>query len=178
MGILSQSVRASRDTYIRLQSSSGFPGHGRSTSPNNKLIQRGYASKAGHESEILDALARMANQCQRESLQKKLEVLGLRQSDTVAYMTRLATESFEEGKLSEIEPSALQIVQIRKELFDIKHPGTLSVFADMQNLLVERGRLLEAERSGQEVVLWRRGDSRRRRLRYAHFHGKAFNSMV
>ena len=77
---------------------------------------RGQAAKKGKRSVIAMSMASMAYAMQKHSLQVKIEVLGARNSQTIKFMVELSHNWFNQGRYRELEPLAVQVVQIRREV--------------------------------------------------------------
>ena len=80
--------------------------------------------------------AAMRYALERQCLNQKKDTLGIRHPDTLAYMAQLAADWFGQGRFREVEPLAVQIVELRKEILGARHPVTLSSMADMEDLFI------------------------------------------
>ena len=149
-------AQSTRDPYARTQV---VLFRERSMSPQRDWNEKGFGERRtirGRSSARAMVTLTMQYALERQSLKNRREVLGVRHPETIAFMMELSTKWFEQGQFfGELEPLAVQIMELRKEMLGLKHPDTLSAMADMQILLIERGRYHEAETLGKEVVLWR-----------------------
>lgn len=72
------------------------------------------------------AADRIAYTLQRRALDMKMEVLGARHPDTIAVMVELGITRIAQGYYKEVEPLAIQILQVARQCFPPTLPNAIA----------------------------------------------------
>lgn len=90
-------------------------------------------SVRGGEYDTVDDLPTegIAYAMQHRALQTKMEVHGVRHPDTMTMMADLVQKWYDQGRLVEVEPVAIQILELRREVLGNDNLWTLVAMRDL-----------------------------------------------
>ncbi|CAG8544496.1 14721_t:CDS:10, partial [Acaulospora colombiana] len=89
---------------------------------------------------------------QREVLEVRREILGLRHPDTITAMNNLAYTLGHHRQLEEDEKIQREVLEARREILGLRHPDTITAMNNLAITLGHRGQLGEAEKIQREVL--------------------------